>query len=269
MTALPFTRDDTDLCGFAFGHGTPLLYQHGLGGSEPQVAENVPDIEGIRRLTLECRGHGGSAPGERRPFSIGLFAEDALAFCDGRGVDRFVVGGTSMGAAVALRLAVRHRSRVRGLILARPAWLFDPAPGNMRPYAEVAAAMRAFEPAEARARFASSPTGRRLARDAPGNLASLLGFCDAPDAAALADILGDIAADGPGVSRAEAAALAVPTLVIGHSDDPVHPLAYAEELAAVIPGATLARIAPDAGDRPGHVAGFRAAVADFLERFIV
>lgn len=267
MTAIPFHRDGTELCGFTTGHGTPLLYQHGLGGSEPQVTENVPDLQGIRRLTLECRGHGGSAPGARRPFSIPLFAEDALAFCDAQGIDGFVVGGTSMGAAVALRLAVRQRARVRGLILARPAWLFDPAPDNMRPYGEVAAMMRAFPPAEAKARFAASPTGQRLARAAPDNLASLLGFCDAPDPAVLADLLGDIAADGPGVSRAEAAALAAPVLVIGHTDDLVHPLAYAEELAAVIPGATLARIAPKQGERPEHVAGFRAAVAAFLERF--
>ncbi len=267
MTTVSFRRDGADLCGFTTGHGTPLLYQHGLGGSEPQVTENVPDLPGIRRLTLECRGHGGSASGARRPFSIELFADDALAFCDAQGVDRFVVGGTSMGAAVALRLAVRQTARVRGLILARPAWLFDPAPDNMRPYAEIAALMRAFSPSEARARFAASPTGQRLARDAPDNLASLLGFCDAPEPAVLADVLGNIAADGPGVTRAEGEAIEVPTLVIGHTNDLVHPLGYAEELAATIPGATLARIAPKQGQRPEHVAGFRAAVTAFLDRF--
>lgn len=267
MTALTFRRDGVSLRGVVTGDGAPLLYQHGLGGSEPQVAETVPDVPGLRRLTLESRGHGGSAPGERRPFSIGLFAEDALAFCDAEGVDRFIVGGTSMGAAIALRLAVRQPARIRGLVLARPAWLFDPAPDNMRPYAEVAAMMRAFPPDEARARFAASPSGLRLAREAPDNLTSLLDFCDTPDPAVLADLLGDIAADGPGVSRAEAAAVAVPTLVIGHTDDLVHPLSHAEDLAAVIPGAVLCRIPPERGRRPDHVAGFRAAVGSFLQRF--
>ncbi len=266
MTEVPFTRDGVPLRGFSHGAGVPLLYQHGLGGSEAQVAETVPDLPGIRRLTLECRRHGGSAAGAHRPFSIALFAADALAFCDARGIAGFVAGGTSMGAAIALRLAVRHPGRVRGLILARPAWLFGAAPDTMRPYAEVAAAMRAGPPAEARARFAACPTARRLAHEAPDNLASLLGFFDAPDPAAMADLLHDIAGDGPGVDRAEAAALAVPTLVIGHAQDLVHPLAFAEELAATVPGALLARIPPKA-ERAAHVAGFRGAVGDFLRRF--
>ena len=264
MSGVAFARDGATLRGYASGAGLPLLFQHGLGGAEPQVAENVPDRPGIRRLTLECRGHGASEPGGRRPFSIPLFAGDALAFCDAEGASTFVAGGISMGAAVALHLAARHPGRVRGLILARPAWLFAPAPANMEPYAEAAAAMRDAPPAEAKARFASSPTGRRLARDAPDNYASLIGFFDAPDPDTLADILADIARDGPGVTRDEAAALAIPTLVIGHAEDLVHPLAIAEAIAATIPGAILARIPPKQSARPAHVAAFRAAVTDFL-----
>ena len=53
-----------------------------------------------------------------------MFADDVLAFADLRGVERFVVGGISMGAAIALRIAVRHPERVSGLVLARPAWLW-------------------------------------------------------------------------------------------------------------------------------------------------
>ena len=261
-----FQTEDAVLQGFDRGQGRPLVFQHGLGGSEAQVAENVPDRPSVRRLTLECRAQGGSEPGRLRPFSIGGFAGDVLAFCDARGVERFVAGGISMGAAIALRLAVRYPARVGALILARPAWLFDEAPENMRPYAEVADALRATSSrAEAKARFASSSIAARLGREAPDNLASLLGFFDRPDAAVTADLLADIAADGPGVTRAEAAALRLPTLVIGHAVDHAHPLATAEALASTIPGATLIRIPPKAGEKVAHVAAFRAAVAGFLD----
>ncbi len=266
MTIVAFARDGAALRGFVHGDGRPLLYQHGLGGSEAQVAETVPDLPGFRRLTLECRGQGGSVPGARRPFSIGLFADDALAFCDVQGALRFVAGGTSMGAAMALRLAVRQPDRVAALILARPAWLFDRAPATMRPYAEVAELLRRYDAEEGRALFAASETGRRFAREAPDNLASLLGFFAAPDREAMADLLADIAMDGPGVSREQAAALGMPTLVIGHAEDLVHPLAMAEELAATIPGATLARIPSKQSERAAHVAAFRAALAEFLTR---
>ena len=265
-----FQRPDAVLQGFDRGRGRPLVFQHGLGGSEAQVAENVPDLPSVRRLTLECRAQGGSEPGRRRPFSIAAFTDDVLAFCDARGIDRFVAGGISMGAAIALRLAVRHPARVGALILARPAWLFDAAPENLQAYAEVAAALRAAPSrAEAGTRFASSPIAARLGREAPDNLASLLGFFDRPDAAVTADLLDDIAADGPGVTRAEAAALRLPTLVIGHAIDHAHPLATAEALASIIPGATLIRIPPKAGEKAAHVAAFRAAVATFLDRLPV
>ncbi len=262
-----FQTPDAVLQGFDRGRGMPLVFQHGLGGSEAQVTENVPDLPSIRRLTLECRGQGGSEPGSRRPFSIAGFADDVLGFCDARGVGRFVAGGISMGAAIALRLAVRHPARVSALILARPAWLFDPAPENMRPYAEVAAALRdAPSRAEAKARFSSSPIAARLGRDAPDNLVSLLGFFDRPDAASTADLLGDIASDGPGVTRAEVALLRLPTLVIGHGIDHAHPLSTAEALASTIPDATLIRIPPKAGEKAAHIAAFRAAVATFLDQ---
>ena len=265
MTAFTLQRDDALLRGTDSGSGSlAVVFQHGLGGSEAQVAETMPAAPAFRRLTLECRGQGGSTPGDRRPFSIRMFADDVLAACDARGVDGFVAGGISMGAAIALHLAVRHPDRVLALVLARPAWRFAAAPDNMRPYAEVASLLRRHGPTDAKARFATGVTAGRLAREAPDNLASLLGFFDRPDPAVTADLLGDIASDGPGVSETEAAALRLPVLVIGHGVDHVHPLAGAEALAETIPEARLARIPPKATEKAAHVAGFRAAVADFL-----
>ena len=60
--------------------------------------------------------------------------------------------------------------------------------------------------------------------------------------------------------------MAVPTLVIGHGEDLAHPLAYAEQLAATIPGAKLARITSKVVDRGRYVTEFKQAVADFLSR---
>jgi pimeloyl-ACP methyl ester carboxylesterase len=169
-----------------------------------------------------------------------------------------------MGAAIALRIAALRPGRVTALILARPAWTFEAAPPNMRPFAEVAALLHEHSPEAARARFTASATARMLAASAPDNLASLLKFFDRPDPAVTADLLGDIAAEGPGVTRAQVAAIAVPTLVIGHDIDHVHPLAHAATLAAAIPGARLVRITPKAQDKPRHIAEFRAAIDDFL-----
>jgi len=264
MTVSTFRRDDAELTVFESGTGYPVVFQHGLGGDNGQVVENFPDDPAFRRLTVECRAQGGSTPGSIRPFSIAMFAADILAACDARGIERFIVGGISMGAAIALHIAHHHPERVTGLVLARPAWLFDPAPDNMRPYAEVADWMRHLPREEARSAFSQSATAAELGRDAPDNLASLLKFFARPDLATTADLLGDIAGDGPGVGESDAASLQLPTLVIGHGVDHAHPLAYAERLAAAIPSARMIEIAPKAIDKPRHIAEFRSALDSFL-----
>jgi len=264
MTHSTFLRDDAKLSVFDSGIGLPVVFQHGLGGDNGQVAENFPDGPAYRRLTVECRAQGQSRAGTMRPFSIAMFAADILAVCDAHGIDRFVMGGISMGAAIALHLAHHHRGRVAGLVLARPAWLFDAAPDNMRPYALVAEHLRRQPPEEAKAAFAASPPAMDLAIRAPDNLVSLLKFFDRQEPAVTADLLDGIALDGPGLTEAEARALDVSTLVIGHGVDSVHPLAYAQRLAETIPGARLTEIAPKATDKPRHIQEFRSELDSFL-----
>ena len=72
-------RDGAALRLVDVGEGLPVLFQHGLGGDARQAAEAFPARPGLRRLTLECRRHGGSGDGPTRPYSLALFAEDLLA----------------------------------------------------------------------------------------------------------------------------------------------------------------------------------------------
>jgi len=265
MTTFVTTRDSAQLQVFDSGSGLPVVFQHGLGGDLAQVAATFPDGPSLRRITMECRAHGGSTPGSMRPFRIATFADDLLAVCDQLGLDRFVLGGISMGAALSLHLAVRHRQRLRGLILARPAWAFTPAPANMAPFAEVAACLATLPAAQAHDAFFASPTAARLASEAPDNLASLLRFFERPSPDILTTLLADIAGDGPDVDREAARVLDLPTLVIGHGEDFVHPLGLAQDLAAALPRAHLAQIAPKASAPERHVHEFRTAVRDFLD----
>lgn len=259
-------RDDASLRVFDTGQGRlPVVFQHGLGGDATQVAQNFPDNPSYRRLTLECRAQGGSGAGGRRPFSIAMFADDVLAAADAAGLDRFVAGGISMGAAIALQLAARHPDRVTGIVLVRPAWAFDASPQNMHPYAEAAELIRDRPLDEARNVFATSATADRFRREAPDNLASLLGFFERENATVFAEVMQAIANDGPGVTRAAAAAIAIPTLVVGSGIDLVHPLATAQELAETIPDAVFSEVTPKATDKDRHFAEVRAAIAGFLD----
>jgi len=252
----------------AGGPGLPVVFQHGLGGDARQPAEAFPADAAFRRLTLECRGHGGSEAGQPDTFSIATFADDVAAMIERTGREPLVVGGISMGAAIALRLAVHRPGLVRGLVVVRPAWVTRAAPDSMRPNAEVGRLL-ATRPADAaRQAFLASDTAARLAEQAPDNLASLLGFFDRPAQAVTAALLQAIAADGPGVSEEQVRAVAVPTLIVGHGRDLVHPLAHARALATLIPGARLAEITSKADDRARHMSDLHAAVSGFLKEFL-
>lgn len=244
----------------AGGAGKPVIFQHGLGGDARQTEEALPSHPALRRITLECRGHGRSPAGAA---SIALFAEDVAALVES--LPRPVaLGGISMGAAIALRLAVTRPGMVAALVLVRPAWIAGPAPPNMAPVAEVAALLARLPADEARVAFASSEMARRLAAEAPDNLASLDGYFDREPREETARLLAAIAADGPGITEDQIAALRLPTLVCGSEEDAIHPMPVAERLAALIPGAWLVRLPPKGRDRAAHFAALHAAISAFL-----
>lgn len=264
-TRLAFRRDDADLSVYDCGTGKALLFQHGLGGNEAQVAQVIPARLDWRRITTECRGHGSSTLGTRRPFSIAMFAADVIAAADEKGVDRFIAGGVSMGAAIALHLAKTYPERVMGLILVRPAWSFARAPANLAPIREIAALLRSHSRADGQTLFARSATAERLRMDAPDNLASLLGYFERPDALAFADVLDDLASDGTGVLQEDAAKLAVPALVLGNRQDAIHPLTVAQVMADTLPNAHFLEVPAKAADAQAHFAAVRTVIQQFLE----
>jgi pimeloyl-ACP methyl ester carboxylesterase len=260
-------RDGLRLAVWESGEGLPILFQHGLCGDAGQPAEVFPPGLGWRSVTLECRGHGNSDAGAPEDFTIATFTEDLASLIEVRELAPAVVAGISMGAAMALRLAVTRPSFVRALILARPAWIDRPAPPNMQAYALVGSLLRQFAAEEARAKFEASETAHALAREAPDNLVSLRSFFFSREPVTTTlELLCRISADGPGVTRSQIETIAVPTMVIGTARDLAHPLAMAQQLAALIPRADMIEITPKSDSRERYREDFRAALQAFLKQ---
>lgn len=261
-----FERDGLALAAYdSGGAGLPVVFQHGLCGDARQTAEAFPDDPAFRLITLECRGHGASEAGSA--FSIAAFADDVAALIEHLRLGPTVVGGISMGAASASRLAVRRPDLARGLVLARPAWLTETAPKNMQPNAEVGRLLARRTPDVARKAFEASETYRKLARDAPDNLASLMSFFAREPIAVTSALLTSISADGPGISDGDLQNLKIPAVVLGTGHDVIHPLGHAEWLAKLIPDAVLRELTPKGIDKPRYLADFHAALSTFLKGF--
>ncbi len=100
------------------GPATPVVLLHGLTDSQRSFDPVFARMAGRRTLFAPTyRGHGDAdrPTAGYRPTDL---AADVLAMLDEVGISRAVVVGHSLGAAVALRLAVAAPGRVAGLLLA-------------------------------------------------------------------------------------------------------------------------------------------------------
>lgn len=250
------------------GDGQPVLFQHGLGGDQWQCDEAFPRSNLWRRVTVECRGHGASAPGEVSAISIERYAEDIIQFIESELPVPVVIGGISMGAVLSLRIALTRPELVRGLILARPAWALESAPENMRPNVRVGELLIDHSPADAESLFTRTETFRMLQAVAPDNLASLMSFFRKPDARQFGHILARISNDGPGIDPAMLRGFDTPTLVLATGEDHIHPLHLAESLATHLHAGPVVQLTPKQRDKSAYVQEFRLALDEFLNRLM-
>ena len=147
-----------------------------------------------------------------------------------------IVGGVSIGAAVAAAWALRHPGRTLAVLAALPAWLGSPdtAPAALAARHSAAELRRDGLPAVLARLHASSPAwlAAELTRSWTAQWPHL------PDAL-------EQAAQYVAPSRAELQALTAPLAVVAAVDDAVHPLAAAADWLSATPRAALHTVTLD------------------------
>jgi pimeloyl-ACP methyl ester carboxylesterase len=101
------------------GSGQPLVLLHGaFSATGTSFSKLLPKLAKTRQVVaFELQGHGHTADIDR-PLSLEDMADDVAAALPQLGIERADVMGYSMGAAVALHLAIRHPEVLRKLVLA-------------------------------------------------------------------------------------------------------------------------------------------------------
>jgi pimeloyl-ACP methyl ester carboxylesterase len=192
---------------------------------------------GNRVITVDLLGHGRSErPRDMNAYSMDQFAGQVVALLDHLEIDDAVIAGTSLGANVALEVAVMAPERVRGLVMEMP--VLDNA---------LLACAIAFTPLMVSLTF-GEPVMRLLRQ-----VARRVPTADGPW---LADVALDTIRQHPGPSAAvlqglffgrvappksERRLVEAPALVIGHKRDPVHPFSDSGALVSELPDARLVR----------------------------
>jgi pimeloyl-ACP methyl ester carboxylesterase len=101
------------------GTGRPLVLLHGALSATGTTFGNVlPSLAETRRvIAVELQAHGRTADIDR-PLRYELIADDTAALLGHIGVEDADIFGYSIGAGVALQIAIRHPEVVRKLVLA-------------------------------------------------------------------------------------------------------------------------------------------------------
>ncbi len=121
------------------GTGQPLVLLHGaFSAIGTSFGALLPDLAKTRQvIAFELQAHGRTADIDR-PLSLEQMADDTAAALQQLGIKQADFFGYSMGAFVALHVAIRHPDVVRKLVLASVAYnLSGVHPGLMEGMAEM------------------------------------------------------------------------------------------------------------------------------------
>ena len=260
-----FARDGLNFHYNDIGKGIAFFFQHGLGGDVNQPTGLFKPPSGFRLISFDCRGHGKTRPlGAVEKIGIAAFADDLLALMDSLSISRAVIGGISMGAAVALNFTLRFSNRVLGLILSRPAWLVGPMQRNAEIYSYIAQLIRQHGHKRGLEHFKESEYYIETLRESSAAADSLSGQFETLRAAETVVRLERISSDAPLYDQRELAAIAVPTMVLANRRDPIHPFDYGEVLAREIPNAEFKELTSKSVNQERH----EAEVQTFIEAFL-
>lgn len=238
------------------------MFLHGLGADGSQCMAPFAGLDGIDLICPDQPGHGGSAGGV---FSFARFADLAIGLLDALGIEKAVFGGISMGAAVSLRVALMAPERVAGLVLIRPSWIDRAALPHLALVGRVGR-WQQEGPEMAADRLAGDSDFLNLARANFSASQSVAGLLTRPQAAASAQVLSAMVHDRPFARLADLDGIACPALVVANHDDPLHPVAVAQDIFGWMPTAQYALVPSRYREPHAHFSALRASVETFLSQ---
>jgi pimeloyl-ACP methyl ester carboxylesterase len=108
------------------GTGQPLVLLHGaFSAIGTSFGKLLPELARTRQvIAFEMQAHGRTADIDR-PLSIEQMADDTAAALQQLGILEADFFGYSMGAAIALQVAIRHPEMMRKLVLAAVSYKLD------------------------------------------------------------------------------------------------------------------------------------------------
>jgi pimeloyl-ACP methyl ester carboxylesterase len=187
-------------------------------------------------VLLDLLGHGRSdQPRHASAYRIDTYADQVFALLDELGAEQAVVGGMSLGANVSLFAASRRPDRARGLVLEMPV-LEWAVPSAAQLFVSL---LLLVHYGRVPMRWISASL-RRLPATPSASINGLLHAAALPPEV-MAAILHGVLVGPVAPTQEERGHIDIPTLVLAHRNDLIHPFNDAVKLADQLPNAQLVR----------------------------
>ena len=246
------------------GAGPAVLLLHGTAPGTTAAANFSPLVAalgGYRLLAPDLLGFGASPMPLDLEYGPELWSRQAWQILDDRGVERAAVIGNSMGARVALTMALARPHRIRGLILLSTRMTATSSPAQ--------ALLRAYTPSlEGMEQLLRQCFVTDQALVTPEVVRQRYDASAQPGAhEAMQRVFAGLATAGPGPAPDELAGITAPVMLLHGRDDRIVPSGDGSRLAALLPHADL-HVLGGTGhwlqiERAGTV---NALITDFLVR---
>jgi pimeloyl-ACP methyl ester carboxylesterase len=190
---------------------------------------------GNRVITLDLLGHGKSdRPRDMWRYSMAFYGQQVVALMDHLQIEQAVVMGTSLGANAALEVAANSPERLRGMVIEMPV-LDNGLLSSALTFTPLLVALTLGEAGMKLLSRVTRAVPRRLLPHYGNVVLDVVRQEPGPGGALLQGLFfGRIAPH-----RNERRTFDMPTLVLGHRRDPVHPFSDAGMLAEEMPNARL------------------------------
>lgn len=224
-----------------------VLLLHGLGSdrSSPLALFSPLFPADTEILAPDIRSHGASAEiGGSGDFALDALADEVTEFLirSGAAHKPLTVLGISMGAAIALRLAVRGILPIDRVAFVRPSFTTRAMPEHLTVFPVIGQLLHDHGASRGERIFRGSGLFQSAASASPAAAEALAQQFRAPLAVERAVRLVEVPRNAAYADAAELAGITARTIVVAADRDPVHPVAVGEAWATALPAAELVRV---------------------------
>jgi len=254
--------DQTKLSYYDSGQGRLVLFQHGFSMDHRQVIEIWPDLDDVRLICLDVRGHGFTELATPDTLTLQHTIQDLRALFEHLGQTPTIAGGISLGAAITMELT--KSLEIEQLIVCRPAF----APDGDTSHFDVFRRLRDIMQSEPQHQWAESleqqPEFQSLAETAPRNQETYRRLLEHPRLQELMIWMDALETEVMIITGSELGQLNCRTDIIGQEQDALHPAQLARSLSRQIPHARLHYVVSGGSSDDAYRASMQSTLTQIL-----